>query len=766
MSSSFNRFRHALLREAIFCVISAVGLFCQAAEVLGGSSAAWQAIANGAPVRVAVFMDKGARNQGAFYHLWLATIARNVNGFPVDAQMIRDGILDKTDVLVIPGGSSVTEAKTLGSLGARKIKDFIFRGGGYIGTCAGCVILSESTKSHPNMFGILPFKSIFSRERADISITFNADAQRIVGIKPGKSLIRYSLGPVFVPAHPVSNAQFTVIGTYNGFIDFHAKGPRELMNGKAAAFAGTYGAGRVFASAVHPEYAPATRHLLQDAFRYVTRGRALEWVLPQRKRGQLVVGIQTDNTFGVAAARFVQDLIRKQEFDLIGVNEAAIGDGALRKLDALLVGDVADFQSGKGCLSLLQRARVNEFLARGGRLIAWGSAAKPCREKLGPAVRVVENGEAACTALRAFAAEPLPAAEKVVVKKIAKPVRAAVYTDTAGSNYLLAGSLLLSPDYEVTFVTGKQIAEGALNGMDLLLQPGGGCHRQILTLGEKGTAAITNFVYNGGRFYGVCAGAFMASQPLDPATRPRLGLVPWKNDADKPYRGTAELPLAITPEGRAIFGPSAHRKVQYYGGPVLVPGTPIPDTDIHVFATYDAYNISTFSAAEPTPMRGKAALLGGRVGKGKVFVSCPHPEFHEYSYDIALSGLGYLTGHKPVLPTLDRVRGALEVGFKLHVDNGEETRFYFMDLMADRRFHINTGITTGSGLSHKDVVVLPHPTKNDVSYLIKRFAQTKPVIALASTAEEREHVKALANVQIVSTYAEIIQRLAALRDAP
>ena len=45
--------------------------------------------------RVAVYLGRGARNCGAFCHLRMATFAENVDGFPVDEEMIRDGALDE-----------------------------------------------------------------------------------------------------------------------------------------------------------------------------------------------------------------------------------------------------------------------------------------------------------------------------------------------------------------------------------------------------------------------------------------------------------------------------------------------------------------------------------------------------------------------------------------------------------------------------------------------------------------------------------------------
>ena len=63
------------------------------------------------------------------------------------------------------------------------------------------------------------------------------------------------------------------------------------MAGQAAAVAGTYGDGRVFATALHPESDAADHDVLRGAVRYVARRDDIGWELPQRRRGQLSVGV-------------------------------------------------------------------------------------------------------------------------------------------------------------------------------------------------------------------------------------------------------------------------------------------------------------------------------------------------------------------------------------------------------------------------------------------------------------------------------------------
>ena len=47
-----------------------------------------------------------------------------------------------------------------------------------------------------------------------------------------------------------------------------------------------------------------------------------------------------------------------------------------------------------------------------------------------------------------------------------------------------------SPEYELKFLALEDYANGGLDGLDLVIQPGGGCTKQYNALGEKGAGAL------------------------------------------------------------------------------------------------------------------------------------------------------------------------------------------------------------------------------------------------------------------------------------
>ena len=740
-------------------------LRCVAALVLAVMGCAgFRVSADDASLRLAVYVGDGARSGGVFRWLELTACARATEVVPVDAATIRAGALDGVDVLVVPGGRSVLMAKSLGEDGRSKVKAFVERGGGYIGTCAGCCLTMEPTKGHPDMLNMIPFTfgQQGGKDRADLLLHFNDRAEVLAGIKKGNRRVWFGRGPVLIPSKPVSNAVVEVVATYASDVNSTGVGPLPSKAGRAAAVAGTYGKGRLFVLGVHPENDVEDHGILRGAFKYVT-GRTVEWDLPQRRRGQLAVGVVCDDSFGVESAKFLQRIVRAGEFELVPLSSLVISGGALRHLDAVLVPDC--IMGGKPRTGLFgdNLERTREFIGRGGRIFAWGRAAELAR-RIEPRIELVAGCDAALAALRAFAAEPVPAPAPLP-GKAAKPLRAAIYADKGGSNVAVAEMLALAPEYELKVLSAEDYRRGALEGIDLLVQPGGGCHSQYTNLGPDGVAALKRYVTGGGRYYGICAGAFLASQPVPTTKRgpSRVGLVPFKDDTPEHYRGWAPIKMSLTDEGRAALGLSiTNSTVMYWGGPAFVAGEVVPDSDVKVWGTYEGRIINTCSSEPVKEMAGKAALVGGRVGKGRVFLTCPHPEKSEANFDIVRGGIKFLTGVAPSPVNHDRVRGAVSVFFRA-AKRKSAAEFYLGTLLRDRRFDASAGSSLDADiLPHLDAVVIPAPLQGEddaVSFLGAFIAKGGRVVIVADTENGGQQAASIPGAVVVDAYGKVLDAL-------
>ena len=88
------------------------------------------------PVRVAVYADQGPDRIDIFQTTRILQGCTDVTFEEIKARDIWAGCLSRFDVVIFPGGSSRAEANSLKIKGRALVREFVERGGGYIGTCA------------------------------------------------------------------------------------------------------------------------------------------------------------------------------------------------------------------------------------------------------------------------------------------------------------------------------------------------------------------------------------------------------------------------------------------------------------------------------------------------------------------------------------------------------------------------------------------------------------------------------------------------------
>ena len=451
------------------------------AALLGAVLVGW-ASWGAEPVRVGVFTGAGACSVGMLRWIQIACRSPELTPTYIDGAAVRAGALDKLDLVIMPGGWAGREYDDLGQDGVAKLKKFIHDGGSYIGTCAGCfLVMDDSTKQHPrlelmpyvNQQGPYLFGTILSAE-------FSSRAKELLGVRPGEHRVRYHGGPLMIPSKKaIPEASFEIVGTYKGDINPGTNTRTKTMTGTGCAAVGTYGKGRVVAYAIHPEYFPNSMDLVKGAFKYTT-GRDITIRMPQRKPGQLVVGLLGDWAIGVESANACRDLFVRDDFDVVPLMEEICAEGMMRHLDVLVIPNMEKSPNSlrQNIYSAKARRRYEEFLARGGKIVSWGDAAKifPCDRRNFFAIKSTEL-VAKLNALKndSFAAPEAP---------VLKPVRAAVYADKGVScaEYWNVSKLMAcSPLYRVTFVNAADIANGVLKDFDLLLMGGDG----VVIAGDK-----------------------------------------------------------------------------------------------------------------------------------------------------------------------------------------------------------------------------------------------------------------------------------------
>lgn len=324
------------------------------------------------PIEVGVFAGVGPRSNGCIEWFRLVKSSPEMNLTLLDAEDVRSGALDKLDLVVMPGGSSPAIKSDLKAEGAAKLKDFIRNGGGYIGTCAGCCLLMEESTDVRRGISVIPYGRKGSKGQFMMPVAINQKGAAALGIEAGEYKIRYSAGPVLYPVtNAIEGASFEVWGTFAS--DFDNPKNRLKMNGMGAVVGGTYGKGRVFAIACHPESYPVTHGLVRGAFRYVA-GREVTFPPRARALRALTVGVFSPVIQGTEVARTIVALDDLPEVDLFPIAAGEIDTGMLDHIDWLVLPDSSARRYGETYKKTADF--IASYLARGGRMAGWGTGAK------------------------------------------------------------------------------------------------------------------------------------------------------------------------------------------------------------------------------------------------------------------------------------------------------------------------------------------------------------------------------------------------------
>ncbi len=205
------------------------------------------------------------------------------------------------------------------------------------------------------------------------------------------------------------------------------------------------------------------------------------------------------------------------------------------------------------------------------------------------------------------------------------PIRVAIYDDEGSPKApdLIEGCLTDLPGrFLMERISAEQIRQGGLAGFDVLAQGGGRASIQSDALGDLGKEKIREFVRDGGGYVGICAGAYLAA-----SDRPYYLRLVNARVVDREHwaRGGGDVQIRFTEEGRRSLRQKAPvAQIRYNQGPLLA-----RDSQIDMPSYTELAIFETEIAKKDAPsgvMKGTSAMVSAPYGKGRVFLSSPHPE--------------------------------------------------------------------------------------------------------------------------------------------
>jgi hypothetical protein len=205
-----------------------------------------------------------------------------------------------------------------------------------------------------------------------------------------------------------------------------------------------------------------------------------------------------------------------------------------------------------------------------------------------------------------------------------KPIKVAIF-DGKGAPVSgidnVEGRIKSLPQATVTRVPADEWGTIDLKAFDVVVFSGGSGSVQAAAIGEKGRENVREYVRGGGGYLGVCAGAYLACSNFSWG----LGILNAGTVSSKWQRGQGFMDIEVTDEGRKLLGDvKGTFKVRYHNGPIIKPAG---RTDVPAYTPVAFFRSEIAEYGSPAGvMVNSPSQAMGTFGKGRVFISSPHPE--------------------------------------------------------------------------------------------------------------------------------------------
>lgn len=180
---------------------------------------------------------------------------------------IRSDALSQFDLVVFPGGSGSRQAAALEKIGRAKVHQFIERGGGYLGVCAGSYL---AARNYDWSLKIIDGRTVdtqkghWRRGVGTVEMELTEKGRLILGDYPKVVEVRYSNGPIFAPAGDDALEDFEPLAYFR--TELAKNGARVgAMVDTPAILSGKLGKGRVLCISPHPESSESLHGIVRRA---------------------------------------------------------------------------------------------------------------------------------------------------------------------------------------------------------------------------------------------------------------------------------------------------------------------------------------------------------------------------------------------------------------------------------------------------------------------------------------------------------------------
>jgi hypothetical protein len=171
-------------------------------------------------------------------------------------------------VVIFAGGSGSKQAGALGETGRARVREFVGRGGGYIGICAGSYLATSGFSWGLKIIDARTVSPKWQRGSGTVKMELSARGREILGERSRQFDIRYVNGPIVQPAGEDSLPDFEPLAFFRTELARNGS-PVGVMVNSPAVFAGQFERGRVICISPHPEQTAGLDDIVPKAVRWV-----------------------------------------------------------------------------------------------------------------------------------------------------------------------------------------------------------------------------------------------------------------------------------------------------------------------------------------------------------------------------------------------------------------------------------------------------------------------------------------------------------------
>lgn len=207
-----------------------------------------------------------------------------------------------------------------------------------------------------------------------------------------------------------------------------------------------------------------------------------------------------------------------------------------------------------------------------------------------------------------------------------------IYSDNGAAEgcVIAAEKMFQWMNYSTQRITANTINSGSVSNIDIFYFPGGSSGPYRSDINREGRERIKSMVLSGGAYIGTCAGALYACEKQlwegQVITNGQLGLFSGSGVGPNPeifaYPKIGMCKINLNKNHPTVKNMPDTCWVMFYNGPYFSIGS--NDNSTSGIGYYDK--------------TGRAAIIACNYGKGRVFLTGPHPEWEE---DDARDGIPY-----------------------------------------------------------------------------------------------------------------------------